>query len=432
MKKKIVVRHQGIPLAITQEHEHRFIISDYSSGRRVRHVRTPETEARQKAKQICELMASGQNDLLDLSPYESEIQAAFDSLPPGIRLGRAVDIVRDCCQVVEPDEIVAACRYWRDNRPNKRLVCKTVNRAVPEFLSRREKKVSERRYRADRNYLGAFETKFGSRFLHEITKIEIRDWADAKGCGAKTKNDALGLVRLLYADAIERNHAFDNPAKLKREPLGGSDVAIFLPEQVQCLLNSVDHRLKPFFSLLFFSGLRKEEASRLSVAQGREGLACGSIFLPASLAKTNRSRSISLSENLRAWLARYLPKDGMLLPVEWQGMQRLDDLPGYAARKSGVPWVRNGPRHSFATYHLRLIGDPAETVKQMGNSLAQLDRHYNSRAESVTPEAAEKYFSILPPTEIDNLIPMPQQEAAVEPATAEPTMADAVMSPVNS
>lgn len=428
MKKKIVVRHQGIPLAITQEHEHRFIISDYSSGRRVRHVRTTETEARQKAKQICELMASGQKDLLDLSPYESEIQAAFDSLPPGIRLGRAVDIVRDCCQVVEPDEIVAACRYWRDNRPNKRLVCKTVNRAVPEFLSRREKKVSERRYRADRSYLGAFESKFGSRFLHEITKIEIRDWADAKGWGAKTKNDALGLVRLLYADAIERNYAFDNPAKIKREPLGGGDVEIFLPEQVQRILNSVEDRLKPFFSMTFFSGLRKEEASRLSVAQVRQGLECGEIFLPASFAKTNRSRSVSVSDNLRAWLVRYLPAQGMLLPPEWQGMQRLDDLPGYAARKSGVPWIRNGPRHSFATFFLRLSGDPAETAKQMGNSLVQLDKHYNSRAKSVTPESAKRFFSIVPLTDAVNPIPMPQPDTAVEPVTATPKMAEAVAS----
>jgi hypothetical protein len=101
-------------------------------------------------------------------------------------------------------------------------------------------------------------------------------------------------------------------------------------------------------------------------------------------------------------------------------MERLDELPGYAARKSGVPWIRNGPRHSFGSYFLRLTGDPAETTKQMGNSLTQLDRHYNSRAKGVTPETAKRYFAILPPTEADNLIPMPKQEAAAESGSAAP------------
>jgi len=373
------------------------------------------------AKQICELMASGQKDMLNLSPFESEIRAAFASLPPGVRLGRAVDLVRDCCQILEPEEIVAACRYWRDNQPNRRIMHKKVNQAVAEFLERREKKVSERRYRADDSYLGAFESRFGSRFLHEISKIEIRDWADGKGWGAKTKNDALGLVRQLYNDAIERNYTVDNPARIKREPVGGGDVEVFMPEQVQRILNSVEDRLKAFFAILFFSGLRKEEASRLSVAQVRQGLESGEIFLPGSFAKTKRSRSVSVCDNLRVWLVRYLPADGPLLPAERRSMERLDELPGYAARKSGVPWIRNGPRHSFGTYFLRLTGDPAETAKQMGNSLTQLDRHYNSRAKGVTPETAKRYFAILPPTEADNLIPMPKQEAASEPASAAPT-----------
>ena len=68
MKNKITVKHQGIPLAITQEKNNRFVISDYSSGRRLRHVRTTEAEARDKAKEICELMAGGKKDLLELSP----------------------------------------------------------------------------------------------------------------------------------------------------------------------------------------------------------------------------------------------------------------------------------------------------------------------------------------------------------------------------
>jgi hypothetical protein len=69
----------------------------------------------------------------------------------------------------------------------------------------------------------------------------------------------------------------------------------------------------------------------------------GSIFLEASLTKTQRSRNAPLAHNLKAWLTRYLPETGTLLPPGWGGMERLDQLPEYASKRSGVPWVRNAP-----------------------------------------------------------------------------------------
>jgi integrase len=260
-----------------------------------------------------------------------------------------------------------------------------------------------------------FEQKFGSRCLHEITVLQVKDWAADKSWGAKTRNDVLGLLSLFYRDMIERCHAIADPAKIKRERLATGDVEIFTPGEVSRILNAVEDRLKPFFAMMFFSGLRKEELSRLTVSQVREGLKSGSIFLPASSAKTNRSRGVPLRANLVAWLTCYLPADGMLLPKDWNFMQRLDDLPAYAERKSGVEWKRNGARHSFGSYALRLTGDPAQVVKEMGNSLVQLDRHYSSRADSVTPKAAQEYFSIVPalPAEV---VPLPQPvERSLQP-----------------
>jgi hypothetical protein len=93
------------------------------------------------------------------------------------------------------------------------------------------------------------------------------------------------------------------------------------------------------------------------------------------------------------------------LPAEWQVMERLDKLPSFASRKSGVPWLRNGPRHSFGTYFLRLSGDRGKTMAEMGNSLAQLDRHYHSHARAITREVAKRYFAVLPKVE-QNIAPM--------------------------
>jgi integrase len=388
-------------------------IRDYSTRKLVRHQRATLAEAKAKAKEVCECLATGKREVLEWDDQQRfSIRQALRHLEPSkTTIDRACAIFAEAAKIIPAEEIVAACRAWHDKRPNRRLVPKRVSEAVPEFLNRRVDKVSERRYRTDRSYLGMFQKAFAGRWLHEVTTLEIKDWAEAKGWKPKTKNDAIGLVRSLYGDAIDRGYAVENPAKIKREPLGDTDVGIFTPGQAQRILNAVEDRLKPFFALLFFSGLRKEEASRLNVAQVREGLRSGSIYLNSSIAKTNRNRAIALPDNLKAWLTRYLPVDGPLLPKHWQTMERLDELGSYAERKSGVKWVYNGPRHSFGTYHLRLYGDPAETVKQMGNSLVQLDGHYSSRAESVTREAAQEHFAIMPSLSAE-VVPLPAVHAA--------------------
>ena len=345
MAKKYQVHYRGVSVSIRKLAAVKngikytaYEILDYSIGIRVRHQRSTLVEAKAKAKEVCECLASGKREVLEWDErLRADIRHALKLLEgTEASIDRACAVFADAVKLVPADEIVAACRAWRDNRPNKRLVPKKVDEAVPEYLARRKGNVSARRYRTDCSYLGGFQKGFGSRLLHEISKLEIKDWAEAKGWASKTKNDAIGLVRLLYADAMERSHALENPAKIKREKLGSGDVGIFTPGQVQRILNAVEDRLKPFFALTFFSGLRKEEASRLTVAQVREGLKSGSIYLTASMTKTNRNRCVPLSQNLRVWLARYLPPDGSLLPVVWSSMQRLDQLPAYAERKSGV------------------------------------------------------------------------------------------------
>jgi hypothetical protein len=122
---------------------------------------------------------------------------------------------------------------------------------------------------------------------------------------------------------------------------------------------------------------------------------------------------VPLAENLKQWLMRYRRPSGGVLPVRWQGrdeahqFQRLDDLTGHFTRKLGF-WIPNAPRHSFASYHLALYKDPAETVREMGTSLEKLQQHYWARAEAITKEQAEEWFGIMPDKCAD-IIPLPQE-----------------------
>jgi hypothetical protein len=57
-------------------------------------------------------------------------------------------------------------------------------------------------------------------------------------------------------------------------------------------------------------------------------------------------------------------------------------------------WPNNGLRHSFASYHLAHLGDAARLALELGHTNQELlFRHYR---ELVTPDQAEKYWSIRP------------------------------------
>jgi uncharacterized protein YyaL (SSP411 family) len=242
-------------------------VLDYSSGRRVRHqCRTLEL-AKAKAREIAEALAKGKQAVL-----------GWDTL--------TIAAVRQALALLSADEIVPACQAWRAEHSASQLVPQRVAAAIVEFMQRRDGTISDRRLRTDRAYIGAFRQKFGTRWLHEIRTLEIKDWAAAKSWGAVTRNDVLQLLRTFYKDAIERGHACVNAADIKREKIGGSDIKIFTPDEAQRILSAVEDRLKAFSALQFFSGIRKEDLSRLTVEQVRAGMLSGSIFLEASLTKT--------------------------------------------------------------------------------------------------------------------------------------------------
>jgi hypothetical protein len=70
MSKKIEVLHKGVTVKVSRftsiKHGAKydeFVIADYTSGKRVRHVRATEESAKAKAKEICEVLATGKQDV---------------------------------------------------------------------------------------------------------------------------------------------------------------------------------------------------------------------------------------------------------------------------------------------------------------------------------------------------------------------------------
>src|SRR4051812_37148317 len=99
MKNRIIVRHFGINLEIVCQNSdryasgHRYVIPDYSQGKRIRHIRTTESEARDKAKEICEILATGRQEergMLADDDLKFDVRRAREILQPtSLRLSRA-------------------------------------------------------------------------------------------------------------------------------------------------------------------------------------------------------------------------------------------------------------------------------------------------------------------------------------------------------
>ena len=385
-----------------------------------------ETDARKKAAEIAEATATGHPGLLALSPYENEIQAAFEALPPDIRLSRAVEIFRSCSQVVEPDEILIACRFWKDNRPDKKFTAKKLGEATDEYLAR-QKHLSARRQRALTSYFKAFTKKFSKKWLHEITTADLKDLIFGRESwkAGKTRNEVKAAIGMVFRDAQERGHVpkgYDPTASMKWEQIKPGDVGIFMPDQVRQILCSLEDDLALPMAMWFFGGCRKENLVRIPISSLRSALKSGFLKIAAAEDLKTGARSVKLEPNLRSWIQWYLSRHpdatGPVLAAQHGEGRKIDNLTRKIACRSGIKWVDNGPRHSCLTMWLARGENVQSVARWAGNSLDKIQKHYWNRDESITAAVAKEYFAIMPPAEGTDVIPpKPKTEAVPELAT---------------
>ncbi len=107
----------------------------------------------------------------------------------------------------------------------------------------------------------------------------------------------------------------------------------------------------------------------------------------------------------------------MVLPLRWNTLTQLSDLPKFIRRNTGIVWKNNGPRNSYISYRSKITGKVVDVADEAGNSPAKIERHY--RAKSVVLETAQAWFNVMPPTD-ENIVQMPKSEAAAEPELVTP------------
>lgn len=274
-----------------------------------------------------------------------------------------------------------------------------VDEAVRQFNT--DHRAGERRKQAVEWTLEQFRLSFKDRQVMELDDVEILRWLNNREWGPKTFNEARQVLSQFWKYAIKRKWTTENPiAEIRRQRIPRSLVPIYTPEEVRDMLAGLDHRRSlfvPAIAIGAFGGLRITEISRLSWGQVNDALKSGHLHLEACQTKTAEARMVPILPNLRAWLEKHRKPSGLVLPDRWKNKPaRLNELPKFVTRLSGVRWKPNALRHSFATYRFKVTNDVGQTVLEMGTSIQKFERHYWNRSKIITKEQAGKYWGIVP------------------------------------
>jgi len=396
-----------------------------------------ETEARQKATELAESIAKGQQEPAQLAEYQRrDFVEAVDLLRRyELDLKTAVSLLCEAIDIIggQPGHLRIAAQFYKTNRPSKPFEPKQTDNAVAEFLATQTGIVCQRRHQALTCYLGQFLKVFSGRKLDQVNQCDVEALLETKKWSPKTTNDFLGMIGLLYKFAQKgyRNWvpAGFNPAKdIDRLAIGEGDVELMEPDEAEQMLARIHPDLIPFLVLWCFTGCRKEEAARVTWQQVNSALKTGELELRRDQTKNGRARrkrgarKMPLLPNARAWLEWWLRKHGpsdseMVLPLRWNTLSQLSDLPKFIRRNTGITWKENGPRNSYISYRSKITGNVVDVADEAGNSPAKIERHY--RAKSVLLETAHAWFNVMPPPD-GNIVPMPEPKAVPESELAAP------------
>ena len=184
----------------------------------------------------------------------------------------------------------------------------------------------------------------------------------------------------------------NNPVeKVEAWRIRGKTPKIFTPEEVRKILDSTPPKseIRAYVAISAFTGIINAEMQRLTWDKIK--LEDREIILDSEITKTASRRVVKIPENLAKWLEPYVwdlgTKKKILTRRKVPVLNKLHESLGKGN------WIKNGLRHSAATYYLALTKNAYLTAEQMGHAVDVLKQNYNGLARE---RDAIKYFEILP------------------------------------
>lgn len=401
-----------------------FLLSYYANGKRQmrRFVDFPKASA--EATRIAEQKAQGALGAAALSASDRvSLEQALALLAQTEGVGHAtaarlVEIVRDyaTARAGLPQGVTLAdtVEFYTQKHPAN-MVRKTVAEVVAEFIADRRSAGCSPVHLNDLEIrLGQFSEAFVLP-INAVSAPLVQQWLYAmknqkngNPTAARTKENMLRQITSLFNFARRQKYV---PAELALELSEISTprkthapIGIYTADDMSAILAKADAAITPALAIAAFAGLRLAEVSRLDWRDVR--LAEKLIVVGAENAKTAARRLVPISDNLAAWLTPHAKTFGPVNPCEEHQENvgnALGDRFERAAARAKVTWKRNGFRHSYISYRVATLKDVPAVALECGNSPQVIFSNYRALA---TDAEAKAWFSILPPKQAENVIPM--------------------------
>ncbi len=270
---------------------------------------------------------------------------------------------------------------------------RTMSQLLDEYILRKQAdNLRPRSLDTIRATVGRLVRTFGDRGVHTVTSMELTAWLDEQGYKGETRKIYIRYARLFFKFAQKMGLVEQNPAlQLDFPKVDRKMPQVFTISETQRIMNTTERiypRLVPRLAIGFFAGLRFSEIDLLDW----DAIDFDSrlIRVDAKIAKTRSQRHAAISNNLITWLLPHRKNKGAVAPPTITRRRWLNRI----LKETGIRWIRNGPRHSFASYHLAMYQDASKTEHQLGHRNDNI--LYNHYRALVTPVDAESYWNIYP------------------------------------
>ena len=309
-------------------------------------------------------------------------------LPTGRTLEQVATDVAEAHKLAPDIKIAELARFWALHHAGRPI---TPKQALDELLAAKTRDGRSADYIRDlRIRIGRF-AKAVTIPLPEMTATDLDDWINNLKGSNRSRRNYRAALGTLFQFAIQRRYLpkqWDElppaPRKLAEQP----PIAIYTPQELTLLVRTAakscrsDRDLLPTILLGALAGIRTKEIQRLDWSQvGKEW-----IEVTPKRTRTASRRLVPILPALARWLETIRKPSGPVCKYHY-----LDAAFGRLAERAGVKWKRNGLRHSFISYRLALVKNPAEVALECGNSPAMIFQHYRER---VTPAQAGSWFGV--------------------------------------
>ncbi len=296
-------------------------------------------------------------------------------------------------RIGEDTDLNAVADVWE--RHIERQTPWTLERAISQHLERRTETGKEASQRHVKARLKRTLDFFGNVRLHEIETEQIRRFLtvlrNSGEHGDWSISNHIRTLKAFFRRAKIEGWTKDNPVEAIENinilPLEISVISIADARKLFAYVR--DKPISPRLALETFGGLRYASTAKMKFEEinwEERG-----IELPASKHKTRKRHfHEKMPGNAWQWLEAWRtdPRPWKMTPRQCLSAK------SEAFTGAGVPHPQNILRHSFASYHVALFRDAAETATLLQHKNPELlFKHYKGRA---TASDAEAFFSIVP------------------------------------